>query len=225
MRAFCSWSGGKDSALALLSAVKDKSLNVSYLLNMVTEDSKYSRSHGVRTEILQAQAEASGLEILQQPATWDSYEEKFKEAVYILKEQGVEIGIFGDIDLEAHRHWVERVCQELGITPILPLWLRKREELMEEFIEAGFRAVVSTVNSSFMGQEWLGRVIDAQFISDLKSQGNIDICGENGEYHTLVLDGPLFKKRINILETQPVKIEDHWFLNITGYNLELRESL
>ena len=94
---------------------------------------------------------------------------------------------------------------------------------MKEFIETGFQAVVTAVNSSYMGQEWLGRFIDNKFLVDLKNKKNIDLCGEYGEYHTLVLDGPLFNKKINILETQPVKIENHWFLNITNYKLEDRE--
>jgi uncharacterized protein (TIGR00290 family) len=223
MTAFTSWSGGKDSALALYKALKDKSIQVSHCLNMITDDGKYARSHGVSSEIVQAQTEAMGLPILQPSATWDNYEEKFKTAVYTLKKDGVNTGIFGDIDVEAHRQWVERVCRELDITPILPLWLGNREQLMREFIEIGFKAVVTAVNSSYMGQEWLGRVIDDTFLIDLKKKETIDLCGENGEYHTLVLDGPLFHKRINILETQPVKIENHWFLNITHYNLEDRE--
>jgi uncharacterized protein (TIGR00290 family) len=223
MTAFTSWSGGKDSALALYKAVKDKSIHVSFCLNMITDDGKYSRSHGVRSEIVKAQTEAMGLPVLQPSTTWDNYEEKFKAAVYTLKKKGVNTGIFGDIDIEAHRQWVESVCRELDITPILPLWLGNREQLMREFIEIGFKAVVTAVNGSYMGQEWLGRVIDDTFLADLKNKKTIDLCGENGEYHTLVLDGPLFHKRINILETQPVKIENHWFLNITDYNLEDRE--
>ena len=94
---------------------------------------------------------------------------------------------------------------------------------MREFIEIGFKAVVTAVNRSFMGQEWLGRAIDETFLADLKNMGNIDLCGENGEYHTLVLEGPLLNKKIKILTTQPEKIENHWFLNITNYKLEDRE--
>jgi diphthine-ammonia ligase len=219
MKAFCSWSGGKDSAMALYRAVKnnEKNIDVSHCLNMINEDGKYSRSHGIPVEVLQLQAAAMECSIVQQPAAWENYEEKFKQAVTALKEEGVKAGVFGDIDLADHREWVERVCKEMDITPFLPLWLGKREELLEEFIDNGFKAVVTTVDSAYMGNEWLGRLIDREFMEDIKKQGNIDLCGENGEFHTLVLDGPFFKKSIEILESEPVKIEKHWFLNITRY--------
>jgi diphthine-ammonia ligase len=221
MTAFISWSGGKDSAMALNRTVREN-IDVSHCLNMITEDGKHTRSHGILSEILHDQVEAMGLSIIQQPTTWDTYEEKFKEAIGSFAKQGINTGIFGDIDIESHRQWVERVCQEMGVKPILPLWLGEREQLMREFIDTGFQAVITAVNSSNMGPEWLGRFIDYKFMEDLKKFKNIDLCGEKGEYHTLVLDGPLFNKKINILETQPTKIENHWFLNITKYKLEDR---
>jgi diphthine-ammonia ligase len=222
MTAFISWSGGKDSALALYKALENGNINVSHCLNMITDDGKHTRSHGVLSEILRAQTGAMGMQILQPPTTWDNYEEKFKKGVCTLKKEGIDTGIFGDIDLEAHRQWVERVCRELGITPVLPLWQGNREQLIWEFIDIGFKAVVTAVNSKYLGQEWLGRMIDDTFVADLKKRESIDLCGENGEYHTLVLNGPFFNKRIDILATERIKVENHWFLNITDYKLEPR---
>lgn len=219
-KAFCSWSGGKDSALALHRAMKDVSIEVTHCLNTITEDGKYSRSHGIRTDILRSQVEAMGFSIVQVPTTWDTYEAQFKKAASALKEEGISVGIFGDIDLEPHREWVERVCEEIGITPILPLWLGKRDVLMNEFIDAGFEAVVTATEGSAMGKEWLGRAIDQKFIDDLSKESHIDLCGEKGEYHTIVLNGPMFKKRLVIRKTDPGKIEKHWFLNITDFSVE-----
>ncbi|MCP4153271.1 MAG: diphthine--ammonia ligase [bacterium] len=220
IQAFCSWSGGKDSALALYRMLKDETVTVTHCLNMVTEDCQYGRSHGVSTRLLRAQVEAMGLDILQQPATWQDYEGLFKEAIMQLKRKGISAGIFGDIDLEAHREWEEKVCSQTDIKPFLPLWLADRQDLMEEFITAGFQAVVTVVNPAKMDPKWLGRKIDHLFIDELKKEPQIDLCGENGEYHTLVVDGPMFRKRIDIETTNPCKIDDYYFLNITGFSIK-----
>ncbi len=218
MNAFCSWSGGKDSAMALYRSL-NSGVTVSYFLNTITEDGKYSRSHGIKSEIIRSQADALQTPVLQVPTTWDDYEENFRAAAKSLKAKGIDTGIFGDIDLEPHRQWVERVCAEVGITPLLPLWLESRQVLLNEFIEAGFQAVITATESSIMGDEWLGRTIDQTFIDDMASRPDIDLCGEKGEFHTLVTDGPIFKKKLTILGSEPAKINKHWFLNITGCQL------
>ncbi len=229
MQAFCSMSGGKDSMMALYRALKIDDLKVTHLLNTVTEDGKHSRSHGIKSTIMRQQAEALNLPILQMPTTWETYEDEFKKGVRQLKKEGVDTGIFGDIDLEPHREWVERVCDELGIKAILPLWLEDREKLMREFMEAGFSALVTATESSYMGEEWLGRPMDDAFIKDIyahnaANENEIDLCGEKGEYHTLVTDGPLFHKKLVVEKTEPTKVNQHWFLNITGCRLAKKES-
>ncbi len=218
-KAFCSWSGGKDSAMALFRAQKMGNLDITHCLNTITEDGVYSRSHGIRTEILRKQVESMDLKILQVPTTWETYEAKFKEAITQLKKEGIEAGIFGDIDLEPHREWVERVCGEMGIEAHLPLWLEKRETLMNEFIDNGFEAVVTAAVAAKMGKEWLGRAIDKQFIHDLSQHPDIDLCGEKGEYHTLVTNAPYLKQPIVVQETDPQLVGEHWFLNVTGFAL------
>ncbi|MFV9646535.1 MAG: hypothetical protein ACNYWU_11995 [Desulfobacterales bacterium] len=118
VKAFVSWSGGKDAALSYYRAMKN--FHVTHLLNMVAEDGQISRSHGIRTDILRLQAEAMGLTIVQPKSSWETYEAEFKKALSGLKGRGVEAGIFGDIDLDAHREWVERVSKESGMEAVLP---------------------------------------------------------------------------------------------------------
>jgi len=211
--AFVSWSGGKDAALSYYRAMKD--FHVTYLLNMVAEDGRISRSHGIRTDVLRMQAEAMGLPIVQPRSSWETYEAEFKKALSGLKDKGVEAGIFGDIDLEGHREWVERVSRESGMEAVLPLWGEKnRENLIEELIETGFETVVVATRKDMLGPEWLGRHIDRDFIRDISEIKNVDMSGENGEYHTLVVSGPILKKRINILKFEKVNRGEHSFLNI-----------
>lgn len=152
------------------------------------------------------------------------YEQTFKKAVSALKRRGAEAMVFGDIYLQEHRDWVERVCAEVGLTPILPLWGRHTKGLLEEFIQAGFEAVVISAKADIFGEEWLGRKIDRRFLADLKNltQGgkSVDICGELGEYHTVVLDGPLFRKRIETTYGDRVQRDGYWFLDIPRYRVK-----
>ncbi len=195
-RAFISWSGGKDCALSLYLAEKEN-VNVKYLLNIVTEDGKYSRSHGLRPDVIKKQAEYIGAELIQVRTSWEEYEKNFKNALILLKEKGVTAGVFGDIDLEDHRMWVERVCSEVGIDAILPLWGMEREEIFKEFFKAGFRAVICSVKEGVIDKKWLGHELDEKFIKELRKLGT-DICGENGEYHTFVYSGPIFKDELRL---------------------------
>lgn len=217
MSMFVSWSGGKESCLACYKAMQAGS-TISHLLNFVDEAGRRSRSHGLRVELLRAQSEALGIPILQKPTTWETYELEFKKSVSELKRAGVEGGIFGDIDLQVHREWVERVCGEIGIKCILPLWCMKREEILDEFISAGFEAIVVAVKADLLGVEWLGCKVNGEFLRELRQQ-NIDLCGEGGEYHTFVVDGPIFKKRINIVESIKMLWNGRWILDIIKYEL------
>lgn len=210
-KAFVSWSGGKESALACYRARKDPDIEVSYLLNMASEDGTHSRSHGIRSKLLKAQAEAVGVSILQRKTTWETYEREFKKAV---SDMDVAAGVFGDIDVVGHRDWVERVCKETGIRPILPLWKGEREDLIDEFIQAGFKAIVVACKSELLGKEWLAREINKEFIEDLKKHGNVDLCGENGEYHTFVYDGPIFKKPVEFIVGEKILRDNRWFLEL-----------
>jgi len=221
---FTSWSGGKDGCFACYQAVAS-GLKVCYLLNMITDDGKRSWTHGQSAELLQVQSQAIGIPLVQRRTTMASYETEFKDILLTLKGQGVRGGVFGDIDLDEHRQWIERVCGEVDITPYLPLWGQAQEKILRGFIDSGFEAVMVTARADLFGEEWLGRRVDLDFLShlsELKQTNNIQLCGEAGEYHTFVTDGPSFKKRIEILETNKVLREGHWFLEILKWDLKAK---
>jgi uncharacterized protein (TIGR00290 family) len=168
--------------------------------------------------VLKAQAEAMGIPIVQRQATWGGYEEEFKKSLAVFKKEVVQTGVFGDIDVQEHRDWVERVCSESGLNAILPLWQRSRESLMDEFISLGFKAIVVTVKFECLGSEWLGRQLDRQFVEDIKRLPQVDLCGENGEYHTFVYDGPIFKRPVNFIAGEKILEGKHCFLELKTKN-------
>ena len=219
---FTSWSGGKDSCLACYQAMNG-GLRVRYLLNMITEDGRQSWTHGQSAELLKTQSQAIGIPLIQRRTTMADYEAEFKEALLALKRDGITGGVFGDIDIEEHRQWIERVCEEVEIIHYSPLWGESQDKIIRDFIDFGFEAVVVTTKADLLGEEWLGQKIDLDFIrklDKLRETKDIMPCGEAGEYHTLVIDGPLFNQRIEILETNKVLREGHWFLEISKYALK-----
>ena len=219
-----SWSGGKDSCLACYKALQ-KGLEVSCLLNFISKDGGYS-PHGLNSNLILAQSQATGIPIIQKEVSWETYEEEFKIVARTLKEKGFDGIVFGDIDIPEHLDWVIRVCNDVGILYMEPLWHLNRKQILEEFINAGFKAIVINIKADIFGGEWLGRVVDETFIEDLQklqSHRTFDICGEFGEYHTLVIDGPIFKKCINLLNYKKVLREDYdkrWILEVSSYSLE-----
>jgi uncharacterized protein (TIGR00290 family) len=219
---FCSWSGGKDSCLSLYWA-----LNLGYrcasLLTMIDETGKHSRSHGLSPEALKAQAESIGLPLRTVHASWGDYESRFKEQASRFREANVLHGVFGDIDLDPHREWVERVCRESGITAHLPLWKGSRRKLVQDFIDAGFKALVVVVNTDKMPDSFLGRLVDGNLVGELEAIG-VDACGENGEFHTFVFDGPIFKKRLSITTGDAVVRQEYAFQTITVSGVFEKES-
>ena len=219
MNAFVSSSGGKETVLSSYKAMRDMGVRITHILNMISEDGTKSCSHGIRSGLLRSQAEAMGIPIIQKSTTPKTYEAEFKKAVAELKKEGVVAGVFGDIDFQPHRDWVERVCDEAGVKAILPLWGREREEILEEFIGAGNKTVVVAVKSDMLGPEWLGRNLDRDFVRDLKGLDKVDLCGEAGEYHTFVISGPIFKKSIKLLKTKKIRTNTHCFLDILDYEI------
>jgi diphthine-ammonia ligase len=213
MRIVASWSGGKESCLACHKAISD-GLEVSFLLNMVSEDGSRSRSHGLPAALIAAQSQAIGIPLVQRRTTWDSYELEFKDAIHELKDFKVEGGVFGDIYVQEHKDWVNRVCRELGIEAIMPLWGRAPMDILCEFIDLGFKAVVVRTRADLLGKKWLGREIDASFVGELSKMSKVDLCGELGEYHTFVVDGPLFKHSIKIVESAKTLKDGCWSLDI-----------
>jgi diphthine-ammonia ligase len=191
-RVFVSWSGGKDSYLSMLMA-QEQGLEVACLLSFVGGDG-YSRSHGLKTAMLRQQADALGLPLHTEEVTWESYEAGFERAIKILKEKySISGGVFGDINLEEHRQWVEKMAGRCGIDYNLPLWLMEERAVSEELLGRGGKALIVAIRSDLIDQKWLGRVMDHDYIEYCVSIG-ISPCGEGGEAHTLVIDGPGFVK-------------------------------
>ncbi|MDR0797310.1 MAG: diphthine--ammonia ligase [Nitrososphaerota archaeon] len=217
MKIAASWSGGKDSAFALYLA-KQQGHEVINILTMMMSAEK-SIFHLIRSAILDAQADAVGISLIKKQVGNKTYEHDFKEVLVELKSKGVEGLVTGDIcEIFGHEEgWLHRVCYEVGLKPVRPLWLGDTKQIFLDYINAGFKATVVRINLSKLGVEWLGRVLDRSFYDEILKLDDIDPCGEGGEYHTIVTDGPYFKKKIEILETQK-----HKFDNNFGY-LEVKD--
>src|SRR6056297_1110257 len=206
---FCSWSGGKDSCLALYKAI-EANLKPKRLLNMLNEEGDNSRSHNLPFSVLKAQAKSLDIPLTTKRTSWDDYEEKFIETIKEFKKEGIDQGVFGDIDLKENREWEEKVCSKAGLTARLPLWEQAREDLLNEFIELGFKTMIIVVNEDYLDKKYLGKIIDKKLIKEFKDIG-IDPSGENGEYHTVVINGPIFNERIQLKKKAQLKHENYWF--------------
>lgn len=219
-----SWSGGKDSCLACHKAIQN-GYKVSHLVNFISAEYKRVAFHGIEARLIQAQADAIGIPLLQKEVHPDDYEPAFKDAVRSLLSTGIKGMVFGDIYLQEHRQWVTRVCQEMGIEAIEPLWGIRTEDILDEFIKNGFEAIVVSAKADTqfgpygIAKEWIGHKVDDEFIRYLKTKPYIDLCGESGEYHTFVVNGPLFKKPVIVDKRQVIKRDTPWgkwyFLDVT----------
>lgn len=212
-----SWSGGKDSCFACHRALA-QGYNISHLVNFISREYKRVSFHGTEKRMIQLQGQSIGIPVFQKETTPDGYEQEFKEAVRALLPEGIKGMVFGDIYLDEHKEWVERVCSDLGIEALEPLWGQSTESILTGFIDAGFEAVVVGAKAELIDEEWVGRGVDRDFMNYLKSK-DIDLCGENGEYHTLVVGGPLFKRKIEITESRTIRRDGYWFLDTVNYNL------
>ncbi len=213
-----SWSGGKDSCLALYEALR-LGYRVSRLMNFISTDPKRVRFHGTNPGLIQLQGEALGIPVHQPETTWDGYERDFKAAVGGMVPLGIKGMVFGDIYLQEHLDWVQRVCSEIGIEAVEPLWGRDTGELYSSFVEAGFEAVIIGAKAELIESHWLGKKLDRAFADYTKARG-IDPCGEKGEYHTLVTAGPIFRRRIAIGQSELQSRDGYWLLDIKKYGLE-----
>jgi diphthine-ammonia ligase len=211
MKVFSSWSGGKECTLATDKAIS-QGHEVLYLLNFISEDGQRSRSHGTKASVLALQAEAIGIPLIQVKTSWENYEENFKNVVRELKDKGIEGGVFGDIDLEEHREWVKRVCSEVGVKAFLPLWGIKPGEIIEEFLKLKFKAIVVATR---LEENFLGKALDQALVRQISKLGSHP-CGENGEYHTFVTDGPIFRKALKVTSGESKKIDNIWFREISA---------
>jgi uncharacterized protein (TIGR00290 family) len=211
---FCSWSGGKDSCLALYHAIQAGG-KPRFLLTMLDETGERSRSHALPIALLQKQAQALNIPLVTRSVSWADYEKTFIEALHEFKQQGIQFGVFGDIDLEEHLEWCRRVCEYADIETYHPLWQRERGDLLNEFINLGFKATVISVKQDALSTDFLGKTIDTGFMDEIKDQG-VDICGEKGEYHTVVTDGPIFSHAVSIQLKEQIRHDGYCFLEVVA---------
>ena len=191
------WSGGKDSCLALHYVLKENLFDIRFLLTTVNETFNRVSMHGVRTSLLVKQAENLGIELIQvqlpEMVSMDIYETEMANQLNVLKNAGIKHSIFGDIFLEDLKLYRVQQLDKIGINAVFPLWKKDSLNLIKEFIEMGYKTVVVCAQSGL--ENFCGRVIDHSFLNDLPE--GIDPCGENGEFHTFVFDGPIFSQPIN----------------------------
>jgi len=212
---FC-WSGGKDSAMALSVLRQQKELRVAALLTSVTEGYERISMHGVRRELLLRQAEALGLplqEVRIPPQCVNPvYEARMREALLAQKTAVVRCVAFGDIFLQDLREYRERNLAHVEMNAIFPIWKRETRELAQEFCALGFRAVAVCIDSKKLSREFAGREVDESFFNDLP--GGVDPCGENGEFHTFVYDGPIFSNAIAVERGEVVERDGFYFCDL-----------
>ncbi len=208
-----SYSGGKDSSLALYQAMQMGEAVA--LIVMLEEQGLKSRSHGMSLDIIHAQANAIGLPIFTASATWQDYESHFIQLLQKAQILGAETLVTGDIDLMAHAEWNQSVCDKSQLSLCMPLWQRPRLDIVQEFISLGFQSIIVTVNLNLgMKIEDLGQILTLDYIQELVARG-IDPCGEAGEFHTTVIDGPIFKHPLSVIKGDILYHENYAFLPLT----------
>lgn len=207
-----SFSGGKDSILALYRMIK-KGFKPVALITTIKKAENKSWTHGLSEELLNKVSISIGIPLLKVECDVNEYEEQFEKALEYSKSMGASICAFGDIDIEVHRKWDTDRCVNSGLKAEFPLWKEDREKLVYEFIDSGFKTVINKVNLQHMGEEFLGEILTKEVIENIKDTGS-DVCGENGEYHTFVIDGPLFKNPIHFDKKEIVLENGYGYLNI-----------
>lgn len=228
-KAVFNWSGGKDSALALYKMLRDENFEIVSLLTTVNRDSKRSTMHGIPVTLLELQAQSIGLPLhivdLTPKGDMSDYNEAMADAVRHFKEQGVTHFGFGDIFLHDVRSYREKQLAPYGIEVVEPLWGKSSEQIMEEYLDSGLQTVIVTITEGVLSESYIGKVIDRPLVESFP--GDIDVCGEEGEYHTFCYDGGIYRHPVPfrlgepIRATYPIKLEDgsvkeysYWFANL-----------
>ena len=198
-KAIMSWSGGKDSSMAFYENSKSGRFEITSLLTTVTEGYDRISMHGVRRVLLEQQAKSMGVPVekvyISQKSSNEEYEHQMREKLLKFKQQGVSAVVIGDIFLEDLKKYREEKLAEVEMTGVFPIWKRDTVELAHKFIELGFKARITCIDSEILPKEFTGRDFDRGFLSDLPAK--VDPCGENGEFHSFVYDGPIFKAPIS----------------------------
>ncbi len=201
-KAVFNWSGGKDSALALYHTLQNQDYAVGSLLTSINGAFKRVSMHGVRETLLEQQAQSLGLPLqkvyLSEKASMEEYNREMGHTMQKLKEEGYTTAVFGDIFLEDLKKYREERLATIGFSAHFPIWKRDTTALLREFLDLGFRTIIVSINAELLDKHFVGRIIDRDFIKDLPK--GVDPCGENGEFHTFVFDGPIFSHPINFVK-------------------------
>jgi uncharacterized protein (TIGR00290 family) len=215
-RALVSWSGGKDSCLALHEVLRGGGFEIAALLTTVTRDYGRISMHGVRRELLESQARSLGLPLVEvlipKSASNADYELQMDEALATARRRGIETVIFGDLFLADIRAWREKLLARHGLAGHYPIWGRDTAGVIRDFLSRGFKAVIVCVDPAKLDPSFAGRVIDEAFLSDLPP--SVDPCGENGEFHTFVSDGPIFGSPVLYSKGEIVCRDSFWFCDL-----------
>ena len=191
MKLAVSYSGGKESALALLRAIRQGHEPIA-LITTFNTDAARSHFHGLSEEMLERVAVALQIPLMLVKTSGETYAQDFEHALLRVKEMGAEACVFGDIDIVNHRAWCSQRCENMDIEALFPLWGERRKDVVYELIDSGFVANLTVVNTEYLSADFLGKQLTRALAERIEAEG-ADICGENGEYHTFVSAGPVFK--------------------------------
>ena len=207
-----SYSGGKDSVLAIHRAVHAGLVPLE-LITTYNTDMNRSWFHGITENIIKKVSDSLAIPIRLIRTSGEQYEENFEKALADAKNRGAEVCVFGDIDIEGHLEWCSLRCEKVGLTPYFPLWQESRKKLVCEFIDSGFLAIITIIDTSRMPKNFLGEILTRK-VADLIEESGADICGENGEYHTFVFDGPIFNNKIDFIEKEKLERDKYYILSV-----------
>ncbi|WP_250278285.1 Dph6-related ATP pyrophosphatase [[Clostridium] colinum] len=189
-----SYSGGKDSMLSIYRAIK-AGLKPVCLIITYNKDKNVSWFHGVPKGVLDSVSNSLDIPVWLIETTGEEYAKNFETALTRAKQEGAEVCIFGDIDLQGHFDWCSERCENVGLEACFPLWLEDRKKLVYEFLESGFTSTFTVINTKLLDDRFLGMTMTKEVCEEIEKEG-ADVCGENGEYHTFASDGPIFKEKV-----------------------------
>ncbi|SHE43059.1 diphthine--ammonia ligase [Chryseobacterium sp. OV279] len=206
-KAVFNWSSGKDSALALYKTLQENRSEVITLLTSINKEFQRISMHGVHISLLEKQAESLGLPLIKmelpKEPSMEEYRELMNKTMSEIQAMGITQSVFGDIFLEDLRKYREDQLKSIGMEGVFPLWKQNTTDLIHEFLDLGFKTIVTCVNETYLDKSFAGRIIDRDFIRDLPK--NVDPCGENGEFHTFTFDGPIFREPVQFEIGETVK--------------------
>ena len=207
-----SYSGGKDSIFAIYKAVKS-GLEPHGLITAYNSGAGRSWFHGLPENIIRQVSDSLAMPVRLIKTSGEQYEENFEKVLASAKSDGAEVCVFGDIDVASHIEWCALRCEKAGIVPYLPLFGMERKRVVYDFIDSGFSATITIVDTSRLSKDFLGQVLSRDVADSIEKSG-ADICGENGEYHSFVFDGPIFKNKIDFSVKEKVEKGKQFILKI-----------